>query len=878
MYLPEARDQSTLMASVISGRDSKDLLTKDCFLEMNAKIKKMYHPKFEKCFKVTPKESAFSYLKVEYKSDLNGVKVFQKIYSGGNILRENMHPCMVNEIDYSIEHLQKLCFDEWFIYKFFEFPYTDLRTLTKKRKKPGQSGPIFSTRDLKLLLKEQSEALAYLHKKGKFHGSLKPSDIAITRQGKSKLWATSTIDTSKKYITKQKNILMNKGKLYQSPLIFDNLMKKNTIFKVNPAKEDSFSLGLILLEAGTGLSCQDLYKNQKNFNSNHLDFMIKNFEMYHSSGPDLIQEIKELCAVNEHFRKQVNSVAFEQVSKPLEPNTNQNSILQEKPTSVGFFFSDKEATNISESPKQSFFQSDEFFLRKNKIHSPGPLNIKKQDGNFNKLQKTYNRNFTPTRNKNAFGSFGIPNEYLETTSTNRNNTRFQKQKYQYQPNPKKYIEPIYENQPYYPRNPRKYNQIPLVSKSAPKHKSGSKLSHGFNFSGNSNNFQTFGHMTSIQDMGKEKKELSSKHSSQYSDRFSFQKDNFRYKQNLSPQNNIKIYSANGNRGPSLRFQKREQIELRPETLFNKNSNKQNIKYNTEVTSNLKKYQNKNQPQYLTSVQKKFGQPTNVKKLKYIVPFDNRRVINATQPIQKRYKSANIEKNNPKRTLYINHNFKRNINQHSKINNSISNNSQNVSVSKTSSSNVDTFPVMQIGVQTAQSPIAMDRDASLKPKPRVSPLQINKNTLLSQTPLLSPGSRKNKEEIEQYDIDAEDFLAQHKDNPNFYSGVNSKFNLLSQNFDGDYATNNKTASKDNSFQIDANAFLKGSPKDFDENFKVDADELFSQRLNNSGEINAKQFNFEEENEWFEGRFRKITDNSGSQDSYYKIKGNPSFTLI
>ena len=122
------------MASVISNRDSKDLLTKDCFLENNAKISKIYHPKFEKCFKVTPENSPISYLKVEFKSDINGVRIFQKVYSGGNILRENTHPNLINEVDYAIEHIQKLCFDNWFIYKFYEFPYTDLRTLFKKRK------------------------------------------------------------------------------------------------------------------------------------------------------------------------------------------------------------------------------------------------------------------------------------------------------------------------------------------------------------------------------------------------------------------------------------------------------------------------------------------------------------------------------------------------------------------------------------------------------------------------------------------------------------------------------------------------------------------------------------------------------------------------
>ena len=168
---------------------------------------------------------------------------------------------------------------------------------------------------------------------------------------------------------------------------------------------------------------------------------------------------------------------------------------------------------------------------------------------------------------------------------------------------------------------------------------------------------------------------------------------------------------------------------------------------------------------------------------------------------------------------------------------------------------------------------MDRDVSLKPRTRGTPLQLNKNTLLSQTPILSPNFKtepKNNDK-EEYHIDAEEFLAKQKDNGNYIMGQNSKFNLLSHNFDENYNTNKDLTSQDNSFQIDGNNYFKGIPKDFDENFKIDANELFSQRLHNSNEMIGKQFNFEDEKDPFAYRFDKITDNSGSQDSYRKVKG-------
>jgi hypothetical protein len=178
--------------------------------------------------------------------------------------------------------------------------------------------------------------------------------------------------------------------------------------------------------------------------------------------------------------------------------------------------------------------------------------------------------------------------------------------------------------------------------------------------------------------------------------------------------------------------------------------------------------------------------------------------------------------------------------------------------------------MQIGHTDAQSPIAMDRDISLKPK--IRPLTLNKNTLLSQMPVPSPSSKKNLTNIpkEEYNIDAQEFLDKQRGLGNYNSGLNSKFNLLSHNFDENYNLNKDLVSHDNSFQMDGNGNANGVPRDFDENFKIDADELFSQRMYNSNDIHGKQFNFEDEKDPFQNQFNKMTDHSGSQDSYMRVK--------
>lgn len=57
----------------------------------------------------------------------------------------------------------------------------------------------------------------------------------------------------------QKNRLLGKQPLYQSPVMYQNLKKGNLNFELNPQKEDSFALGLVLLEAGNGQSIQTIY-------------------------------------------------------------------------------------------------------------------------------------------------------------------------------------------------------------------------------------------------------------------------------------------------------------------------------------------------------------------------------------------------------------------------------------------------------------------------------------------------------------------------------------------------------------------------------------------------------------------------------------------
>ena len=117
---------------------------------------------------------------------------------------------------------------------------------------------------------------------------------------------------------------------------------------------------------------------------------------------------------------------------------------------------------------------------------------------------------------------------------------------------------------------------------------------------------------------------------------------------------------------------------------------------------------------------------------------------------------------------------------------------------------------------------------------------------------------------QYKIDANEFFAAKMnqgfgDNP---SNFNSKFNLLSKNFDGGMPSKKAYDSNTPSYLFEQQNF-GSNPKDFDEKFQINPDDLFSQRMFNSNDVRGQEadagnsFNFGGE---------YLTVHSGSQDAH------------
>lgn len=102
----------------------------------------------------------------------------------------------------------------------------------------------------------------------------------------------------------QKNRLMSKQPIYQSPIMYSNLKKGNLRFNVDAQKEDAFATGLTLLEAGNGTPVQNIYDDKKGeVDPNALMGHVQNFQArYGQENPTLVEAVTGLAQFDEAKR------------------------------------------------------------------------------------------------------------------------------------------------------------------------------------------------------------------------------------------------------------------------------------------------------------------------------------------------------------------------------------------------------------------------------------------------------------------------------------------------------------------------------------------------------------------------------------------------
>lgn len=213
------------------------------------------------------------------------------------------HPHLLEMLDYSSAALEGGTF---LIKGFYELVEHDLCTEIKARK---QSNVPFKAEELRNILIDVLEIVTFLKDKKMVHGDIRPEYIIIKeKQGIFKL-ADRLGDPSPPTKVQSRNIRRNKN-LYISPQLFYNMINlMNSVpdfepANLNPYRSEGYSIGLVMLEAGTLMSIQDVFNRENGqIDLEVLDEYLQVFkERYKAIDLGLARAVKDLLKIAEEER------------------------------------------------------------------------------------------------------------------------------------------------------------------------------------------------------------------------------------------------------------------------------------------------------------------------------------------------------------------------------------------------------------------------------------------------------------------------------------------------------------------------------------------------------------------------------------------------
>lgn len=197
----------------------------------------------------------------------------------GNLQRQLdlRHPNILRLVDFSVGVDKGLCSTTYLIYEFFEQPAESLRAVIRK----GLATGGLSHTDLTHMLYQQVEAGCHLQLHGHFHGDITPDNLFYDfRTSQCKQIQTAEHLSNLKAIKAIKKKRIDAlDTLYVSPTVFEALRKGQMDFPIDFQREDPFSLGMVILEAGLGESVQTVYPRKGMFDRAELGRLTEKFKL-----------------------------------------------------------------------------------------------------------------------------------------------------------------------------------------------------------------------------------------------------------------------------------------------------------------------------------------------------------------------------------------------------------------------------------------------------------------------------------------------------------------------------------------------------------------------------------------------------------------------
>lgn len=205
--------------------------------------------------------------------------------------KELQHEYLLRFIDYSVSKNSGFCTSFYLLQKYYEYPKSDLaKELAEARKSKTSFGCLRLTHLFYQLL----FALDYLHSNNVIHGDLQPCFVGYDPKAMvSKLILHNKGEwTANSLIGIQKKNMLGQLPLYQSPLVYSQLKKGSNKFTFDAKKEEIFSVGLMILEAGIGRPIQEIYNEDKGeVDQQKLDKLVNEFQNNFEENNTLVSSV-----------------------------------------------------------------------------------------------------------------------------------------------------------------------------------------------------------------------------------------------------------------------------------------------------------------------------------------------------------------------------------------------------------------------------------------------------------------------------------------------------------------------------------------------------------------------------------------------------------
>ncbi|MCA6492341.1 MAG: hypothetical protein IM572_06660 [Chitinophagaceae bacterium] len=214
-------------------------------------------------------------------------------------IRQNLnHRNLLYMLDYSNKSKKGLCSSDFNVAAFFEFPLTNLAKDVKERQTKSE---YYTPDELNRLVSQMLDVLVHLNDKGLYHGNICPKTIQHRRATKTFILLDHFGE--KRSVEKfHREQLILADEIFLSPEMYgtiaDDYYHVNEQKEIDLAKNDIFSLGMVVLHLGLLKNTQDVYASDGDMNREKLAAHIKMFEdRYAERNPPLIHALKLMLAI-----------------------------------------------------------------------------------------------------------------------------------------------------------------------------------------------------------------------------------------------------------------------------------------------------------------------------------------------------------------------------------------------------------------------------------------------------------------------------------------------------------------------------------------------------------------------------------------------------